>query len=428
MPVDISWMREAANMPQMPSYAEQQQARNALALQGMQLQEGKMKLEDAMRARQGLAQITEHFKNLGIGDDPEAVINIAIQNAPNMGQMDKIPDLLKARAEIRKAKQADALFATAGGAAAPAAPAPQSNMMAPATAPAAPANAMAAGPSLEQTRDLGMKLVQLGDPRGQQILQNLDRMFPQSKMEGQPEIVRVQARIAQLPLGSPERTQLEQYLNKLTAAPSSSVVNVNTQLPASEAAQTEFMKGTRATYDQLKTVPATLKNLEEAKRLIPAAKTFMGTGGDAFLKAATFLNNRLGTSIDVKGITDATELRSRLFYGIMDNLRKVDAQPTQQQQNILQEALGSLNTDPNALPNVLDAYADSLRQRVDLYNEEVAGAEERGVKFPYNPKIKLPPVVGAAPAFPNAPPIGTIAKGHKYIGGDPADPKSWERQ
>ena len=40
MPVDVSWMREAANMPQMPSYAEQQQARNALALQGMQLQKG----------------------------------------------------------------------------------------------------------------------------------------------------------------------------------------------------------------------------------------------------------------------------------------------------------------------------------------------------------------------------------------------------
>lgn len=223
MPVDISWMREAANMPQMPSYAEQQQARNALALQGMQLQEGKMKLEDAMRERQGLAQLQQALSEKGVNADPEEVMDMLAQHAAQTGDAATYQKAQEARLQIRKAKQADALFGAYSGGATGATPtstvaaAPQSNMMAPATAPAAPANAMAAGPSLEQTRDLGMKLVQLGDPRGQQILQNLDRMFPQSKMGEMPELVKLQQYAAQLPPGSPDRRAIDARITELTS-------------------------------------------------------------------------------------------------------------------------------------------------------------------------------------------------------------------
>jgi hypothetical protein len=168
------------------------------------------------------------------------------------------------------------------------------------------------------------------------------------------------------------------------------VTNVNTQIPASEEAQKEFMKESRVTYNTLKNAPAMLGNMEEAKKLIPSAKSFMGPGGEPLLNAASFLNNRLGTGINVQGITDATELRSRLFNGVIENLRKLDAQPTQAQQQVLQEAVGSLGTDPNALPRVLDAFGGIVKDKVNLYNAEVTDAESRGVKFPYKPQIKLP--------------------------------------
>jgi hypothetical protein len=87
-----------------------------------------------------------------------------------------------------------------------------------------------------------------------------------------------------------------------------------------------------------------------------------------------------------------------LFFGIMDNLKKLDSQPTAQQQDALQAALGSLGTDPNALPRVLDAFGDSVRNRVERHNQEVTGAETRGVKFPYDPKITLPERAAAAAA------------------------------
>jgi hypothetical protein len=186
------------------------------------------------------------------------------------------------------------------------------------------------------------------------------------------------------------------------------VTNVNTQIPASEEAQKEFMKEARVTYNTLKNAPSVLSNMEDAKKLIPSAKGFMGPGGEPLLKAASFLNNRLGTSIDTQGIEDATVLRSRLFNGVIENLRKLDAQPTQAQQQVLQDAIGNLGTDPSALPRVLDAFGGILKDKVNAYNAEVTDAESRGVKFPYKPQINIPsarpsgadliPGQGAAPA------------------------------
>ena len=196
-----------------------------------------------------------------------------------------------------------------------------------------------------------------------------------------------------------------------------STVSINTQLPASEEAQKEFMKEMRQTYGSLKQAPTVLQNIEDAKKLVPQAKGFMGAGGESMLQAASFLNNRLGTNINTKGVKSAEELRSRLFLGIMDNLKKLDSQPSQQQQAALQVALGSIGTDPNALPDVLDVFGESIRQKVDLYNEEAIGAEARGVKFPYKPTIALKPrnanqnaaaaqipTTGAAPAARAIPP------------------------
>ena len=181
-----------------------------------------------------------------------------------------------------------------------------------------------------------------------------------------------------------------QKMRIANAGASRQVTNVNTQIPASEEAQKEYMKEARVTFNTLKSAPSVLTNMEEAKKLIPSAKGFMGPGGEPMLKAASFLNNRLGTNIATEGITDATVLRSRLFTGVIENLRKLDAQPTQSQQQVLQDAIGNLGTDPNALPRVLDAFGDILREKVGSYNTEVKDAEARGVKFPYNPVIKLP--------------------------------------
>jgi hypothetical protein len=232
----------------------------------------------------------------------------------------------------------------------------------------------------------------------------------QINREGQTDLLRVNpfsgaptsiGTFADVPLPAAVEAQKVRIGN---ASAARQITNVNTMLPASEEAQKEFIKESRVTHAALKQAPVVLDNIDKAKALVSQAKGFMGAGGESVLQAASFLNNRLGTNIDTKGVTSAEELRSRLFLGILDNLKKLDSQPSQQQQAALQVALGSIGTDPTALPRVLDVFAETVRQKVDLYNEEVQSAEGRGVKFPYNPVIKLP-------SRPTAPAPGTPAPG-----------------
>ena len=235
---------------------------------------------------------------------------------------------------------------------------------------------------------LGMaKFVELNKPSFQTINQDGQTQLLQTAgLGGTPTSIGTYADVPLPPAVEAQRSRIA------GAGAARQVTNVNTQIPASEEAQKEFMKEARVTFNTLKSAPSVLTNMEEAKKLVPSAKGFMGPGGEPLLNAASFLNNRLGTSIDTKGIEDATVLRSRLFTGVIENLRKLDAQPTQAQQKILQDAIGNLGTDPTALPRVLDAFGNILREKVGSYNAEVTDAEARGVKFPYNPVIKLPGV------------------------------------
>ena len=222
------------------------------------------------------------------------------------------------------------------------------------------------------------------------------------EIEKNPDIVK-EFLFAKTPEGGNYTGSLAKYkLDNAAAGASRNITTVNAFTPASEEAQKDYIKSTAVTRDALKNASVVLANIEEAKKLIPGAKGFMGAGGEPVLTAASFLNNRFGMSIDTKGVTDATELRSRLFAGIIENLKKLDSQPTQLQQAALHEALGSLGTDPTALPRVLDTYGESLRTKVDLHNQEVTDAEKRGVKFPFKPQIALPSKVSFPPVTEGA--------------------------
>jgi hypothetical protein len=184
-------------------------------------------------------------------------------------------------------------------------------------------------------------------------------------------------------------TELEKRGIKKASA-GAAQTNVNAYVPASVEAQKQYIQDIAKERTVLRTAPDTIKNIEAAIKLIPTASTFMGKGGEPLLAAASFLNNRLGLSINTQGVTDATVLRTRLFEGILDNLKKLDSQPSQEQQRVLSEALGNLGTDPAALEQILNRIAETVADRVDRYNTDVNESEARGIKFPFKPQITLP--------------------------------------
>ena len=165
------------------------------------------------------------------------------------------------------------------------------------------------------------------------------------------------------------------------------------QQAANTEAGKEFISEMRQNYAKLRDVPATLQNIERAKALATTeAKNFMGPFGESKLAITKFMRANLPGMANLKteGVTSAEELQSTLFNQVMDNLKKMDASPSQYQQQVMQEAFGTLRTDPQSVPKILNVFADILRNRVAIHNETVASAEKRGTTFPYDVKVNLP--------------------------------------
>lgn len=395
------------------------QPRNVLAeyAQLQQIQGGQMQLEKVKRDEEALTKMMQAITAKGGPEDPLKAADEMIKSripefmSTGIALRQKYQDTQQARAALglppigAAAKPAIQPNVTPGalgsGTFDPMASTAPTNALAattPTAPPVAPTNALAATPSgrsPEELRALEMMLSPNAAvaKAGEAMYKNLTELQTVAPggsivVGGKPIYTAPIQRKSELL--TPEEFAQQAQLRVLGRAPGSTV-SINTQLPASEEAQKEFMKEMRQTYGALKQAPTVLQNIEDAKKLIPQAKGFMGAGGESILQAASFLNNRLGTNIDTKGVKSAEELRSRLFLGIMDNLKKLDSQPSQQQQAALQIALGSIGTDPGALPAVLDVFGETVRQKVDLYNQEAISAEERGVKFPYKPTIALKP-------------------------------------
>lgn len=165
------------------------------------------------------------------------------------------------------------------------------------------------------------------------------------------------------------------------------------QTASNTEAGKEFIAEMRQNYGKLRDVPVALENIERAKGLASSqAAQFMGPLGESKLQITKFLRANVPGMANLKteGVTSVEELRSTLFNQVMDNLKKMDASPSQYQQQVMQEAFGTLGTDPAAVPNILNVFGDILKSRVDIHNKTVESAESRGTNFPYDVRINLP--------------------------------------
>lgn len=207
--------------------------------------------------------------------------------------------------------------------------------------------------------------------------------------EKPPEIVRLMEARDALPPGSPQRQVLEAAINKATThAPAvTSSVKIDNFEPANTQLQKETANSLVKTYESLQNTPSTLAALRQAKALAKDNQ-FVGSMGDTKLNVAKFFNNNLGTNIAPEQVANAETLRSALFVNVMDNLKKMDAQPSQMQQQMMMDAMGKLTTDPKALPQVISLWEDIIKSRLKEHNRRVGEAKTNGLKFPYDITVR----------------------------------------
>lgn len=143
-------------------------------------------------------------------------------------------------------------------------------------------------------------------------------------------------------------------------------------------------------FDVLKDIPTQIATLNQVKELAP--KSFAGSLAQQKLDAAKFLNNNLGLNVAVEKVGNTEVLNTVLFTNIMDNLKKMDAQPSQMQQMEMKKGLGNIGTDPEALPRVIDVYTKVLEGKAREHNRRVKETESgpAKTKFAYDITIPLP--------------------------------------
>lgn len=204
-------------------------------------------------------------------------------------------------------------------------------------------------------------------------------------------------------------------------------INVQNAVPFQEQLYTDAAKALVTDYNTLKSIPSQVKQLDRVAQLAP--KSFAGSAANAKLEGAKFLNNNLGLNIAPEKIVATEELRTVLFTNIMDNLKKMDASPSQEQQRIMQASLGNIGTDPAALPAVVNVYKQILLDKATEHNRRVGQTVEKGFKYPYDITVNVPTTEKAAPAAGNklTPNVGDVQGGWRFKGGNPAVPTSWER-
>jgi hypothetical protein len=169
----------------------------------------------------------------------------------------------------------------------------------------------------------------------------------------------------------------------------SSITNVMAFEPFANKVQSKMGEQLVEQYGTLKNIPIELNNLNKAASLAP--KSFAGTFAQQKTDAAKFFNNNFGTKIAVDKINSTEELGSRLFQSTMENLKKMDASPSQYQQKVMQQAFGTITTDPTSLPKIIEIQREALTAKAKQHNLQVLQSQQgpAQLQFPYSITIPL---------------------------------------
>jgi hypothetical protein len=160
-------------------------------------------------------------------------------------------------------------------------------------------------------------------------------------------------------------------------------------------------------YEALKTLPDTMSTLDQSMGAWEKAQAggMLGSGADLKLGAAKFWNNNLGQLLGVQiapeAVANVEYLRGTLFRQVLDNLKKMDASPSQQQQAVMQQSLGSIGTDPQAIPKLINLTKQILLNRASLHDKRVSEAQKIGIPFAYDIHV-LPGLKQAGYADPTS--------------------------
>jgi hypothetical protein len=276
-------------------------------------------------------------------------------------------------------------------------------------------------------------------PQGMQDLLNRSIMGTQKFMEftaPKTDVGKLIAERDRLPADDPRRKTYDAAILKATTQ--SPGTNVNVSLSTEKAYGGQFAGKVADSDIKLKdaadAAPQLAETANRISQIIKSGQVFTGTGANIKLQLAKALKVAGGT--ENEAIANTETLIASLASQTLANIKSSNLGSGQGFTNTDREFLekataGTITFDSKTLQRLSDlsyrtavASANRWKERVDKIPKSVI--EGTGIS---TEPVNLPPRDGAAPKPSKvAPPAaGTVKDGYKFKGGNPADPKSWEK-
>ena len=173
--------------------------------------------------------------------------------------------------------------------------------------------------------------------------------------------------------------------------------------------------------DKAKVASDTIQGIGQAREAIKSG-AFQSTGADMKLGLTKFINATIpGVSIAADKAGNTDYLKSILGSGLLEQAKTLGSNPSNADAQRINDIVGSIGKDPKAMDKILDWREEMAMKSINGHNSTVDDAEKRGMKSPYDLRIKAPEIKSGAPK------AGMIKNGYRFKGGDPAKPESWEK-
>lgn len=133
-----------------------------------------------------------------------------------------------------------------------------------------------------------------------------------------------------------------------------------------------------------------LLGIEQARKTLQSG-AFVGSGAETKLAVAKFINANIpGVSIDPEKVANTDYLKSTLGRGLLEQAKTLGSNPSNADANRINDIVGSIGKDPNALAKMLDWRQEMAQRAIQQHNTRVDQAERSGFTAPFDLRVKNP--------------------------------------
>lgn len=130
--------------------------------------------------------------------------------------------------------------------------------------------------------------------------------------------------------------------------------------------------------------------IQQARKAIQGG-VFMGNGAEMKLNLAKFINANVPfVTLAPEKTANTDYLKSQLGQGLLEQAKTLGSNPSNADANRINDIVGSIGKDPNAMAKILDWRQEMAARSIALHNSKVDQVEQSGYKAPFDMRVKNP--------------------------------------